>query len=372
MAKILYLMHVSWEIIKQRPHFIAEELSVNNQVDVYYKRTYKTPKKDLLTKIESNPNLSIGSYQILPFDKFKVFDHICLDFINRIWMRFQLPDFKNYDYIWVSSPYTYRFIKGMVDDKTKIVYDCMDDYPEFPDIPSATRNHMLVDEKELLYKSYKVFCTAKFLREKIQERAGLKRDIIISNNGIKVPSPSDITTIPEDVAKRIDFVKSLPFSLLYIGAISEWFDFELITKALDRDEKLHVVLIGPEKTKVPSHPRLHSIGSVERTYIFEFMKVSNALIMPFVVNDLIKSVNPVKLYEYIFTGKPVISVRYSETEYFKDFVNLYDGIDDFTEIVNKIKAGEYDSTPDYLNKCLEFISANTWKKRVECINEELK
>ena len=41
MKKILYLMHVPWGWIKQRPHFIAENLSKYYKVNVFYKKAYK-------------------------------------------------------------------------------------------------------------------------------------------------------------------------------------------------------------------------------------------------------------------------------------------------------------------------------------------
>ena len=42
--------------------------------------------------------------------------------------------------------------------------------------------------------------------------------------------------------------------------------------------------------------------------------------MPFKLNDIIRDVDPVKLYEYISMGKPVISVYYKEVNQFRDFV----------------------------------------------------
>lgn len=365
MKKILYLSHVSWAIIKQRPQFIAEELSSHYSVDVYYKRTYKTPKKDLLTRVESKQNLALHSYQILPFDKIRVFDHISVDYINRIWMRMQMPNFDDYDYVWISSPYTYRFIKKLITPKTKLIYDCMDDYPAFPDIPSVARKHMFEDERLILKNAYKVLCSSSYLSQTIKSRANVQREILLFPNGIKIPNKQEISSIPLEIQKKIAFIKQLPTSLLYIGAISEWVDYDLILKALDNDDTLNVVLVGPVKTKLPTHQRMHVLGTIERTYIFELMKAATALIMPFVVNDLIKSVNPVKLYEYIYSGKPVISVRYSETEYFKEFVHLYNGYDEFREVVDKIKKGQGELGDN--NNRRAFIEANTWEKRVSDI-----
>lgn len=40
-----------------------------------------------------------------------------------------------------------------------------------------------------------------------------------------------------------------------------------------------------------------------------------------------------KLYEYIFTGKPVVSVKYGETEKFSKYVNLYVTENDFLQLL---------------------------------------
>ena len=47
------------------------------------------------------------------------------------------------------------------------------------------------------------------------------------------------------------------------------------------------------------------------------------LVMPFKLDDLVQAVNPVKLYEYVYSHKPAIAIHYAETEQFEQFVHLY-------------------------------------------------
>lgn len=49
----------------------------------------------------------------------------------------------------------------------------------------------------------------------------------------------------------------------------------------------------------------------------------DCLIMPFILNDIISDVDPVKLYEYISMGKNIISVKYREVKRFEKFVYFY-------------------------------------------------
>ena len=57
MKKILYVMNVEWNWIKQRPHFIAEGLSKNHHVEVLYRYWYN--RKGLtLNRNENSVKLS--------------------------------------------------------------------------------------------------------------------------------------------------------------------------------------------------------------------------------------------------------------------------------------------------------------------------
>ena len=104
---------------------------------------------------------------------------------------------------------------------------------------------------------------------------------------------------------------------------SEWLNIPLLIEALNLYNELTIYLVGPCDIKIPKHERLIIVGPVNHSLVFEFMKNADVLIMPFVVNELIKAVNPVKLYEYIYSCKPVISVYYAETEPFEPYIYLY-------------------------------------------------
>ena len=82
--------------------------------------------------------------------------------------------------------------------------------------------------------------------------------------------------------------------------------------------------IGPvHQTRLPSHPRIIFEGIVEHKQLYEKTKDYDCLIMPFQINEIIRAVDPVKLYEYISLGKCVISVEYEEIKRFELFVYFY-------------------------------------------------
>lgn len=364
MKKILYFMHVPWGLIKQRPHFLAEKLADLYKVDVYYKiqMLNKGELKD--NPIPEGTNMRANGYDIIPFDKIPLFKWLPTDFLNRLYVRRYLPKFKCYDYIWVSSPYTYRFIHHLIPSECKVIYDCMDDYPEFPDLPQNRRDSMVTWEKRLIERSDYIICSSEYLKEKILKRAESNKNAIVVNNAVEIPEQENIE-LPSHVVNMVKQVDQLSKPLIYIGKVSEWFDFDSMRELLDQYEDLNLVLFGPKDIEIPVHSRIHYMGVVERKYIFKLMEKAYALVMPFKLNELILSVNPVKAYEYISTGKPVILRAYRETQKFKDYALLYNDIKELFACIEKIENMTCDEP--YLNKCKAYVKKNTWTDRVKDI-----
>ena len=369
MKSILYLMHIPWGWIKQRPHFFAEYLSSTYIVDVCYRKSNTVSSSKLLTsKRVDLPNLRLTGFNNFPFNKIQLLKYFNLDWLNTLIAFLQLPSFRQYDYIWITSPILYPVVKPMIRSGQKIIYDCMDDMVEFPDVKNnnSLRRFILNREKELLEAADCVFVSSNYLQTKILTRANLNiANIHVVNNAIELPQEEGSMVLPEEIRNRVDYVKSLSFPFMYVGMLSEWFDFELIKSALNRYPQMNIVLLGPNDVQIPQHERIHYLGTVERKYIFPLMKEAFALIMPFLLNELIYSVNPVKLYEYIYTGKPVISVRYGETDKFAGYVHLYDNRESFLEIVDMLFKGCAGcKSREEINK---YIGENTWRARYEQI-----
>ena len=368
--KILYIMSIPWGWIKQRPHFLAEKMAQDSEVDVYYKRPIHASKSSLKTEIEQGAIKSITPFNVIPFNYPKL-RWLPLGFINRILIRLQFVNFSKYDYVWIGNASLYSIFKPVIPKTCKVVYDCMDDILEFEDCMSdpVYREYVANSEKSLLQDAKHVFCSADFLSKRIQERSGISRDITIVNNAIEVPKVDVVDTTP--IQSIIDKLNSCKYPLLYIGTIAEWFDFELIIKYLDANDDVKMFLVGPVVTQIPNHKQIIHLGTVDRKYIFSLMDKAWVLTMPFKVTELIKSVNPVKLYEYIYMGKPSIAPKYGESLKFGEHVFLYSDYADLKGYLDTMKI-----TPELSNEkkehMKEFVEHNTWDNRCNQVKTIMK
>ena len=373
MKQILYLMHIPWGWIKQRPHFFAEKLAKDIIVDVKYKQPFKIAKKHLLTsKSETISNLFIGRFLMFPFYKLPILKYFTWGWIQSLSLKFSLKKKGTYDFIWLTSPALYPSI-GCVNSDAKIIYDCMDDIAEFPSSKSSPVycKQLINWEMDLMKQADIVLCSSEYLKEKVISRSGINREVHIINNAISLPQIRHFDSFPSKVQDAINLLKSLKCSLLYIGTISQWFDFKLICEALDKKEDVQLVLIGPKDCDIPSHKQIHYIGSVERQYIYSLMEQASALVMPFIVNELIRSVNPVKMYEYIYMEKPIIAPHYGEMEKFLPYINLYHDNDEFMSLVDQLSKSELQISSEKGNEMKGFAEKNTWESRYEEVKKIL-
>lgn len=365
-------MHVPWGWIKQRPHFFAEYLAKDFAVDVYYKKPILISRKSLLTPQQENSTLTINGFRQISFDKIPIVKHLQLNFINNILLYWQVPNFKHYDYVWFTCPSIYPLFKNKLTPNNQIIYDCMDDIVEFPFCRNNTllKEKMVIAEYELLKRANKIFCSSEYLKNKIMNRANLNKEVIVLNNAIELPKIINQPSLPDNINSIHSLLEKYHYSLLYVGTISQWFDFDLLLKVLNKYKELHLILAGPCDITIPTHSQIHYVGTVERTYIFSIMQKAWCLIMPFKVNELIRSVNPVKLYEYIYMGKHIIAPEYGETLKFSKFVRLYKSENDLFNIIDNIlAASEIDSNK--IKQMRLFAENNTWNNRYQIIRKNL-
>lgn len=352
--KVAYLMHVSWDWIKQRPHFLYEELTRHYKVDLFYvERLLGKHRKKIVNKRVTYSTSNVKKIVKLPYSgRFTTLKKI-ESVLNGEF------DFKNYDIVWITSPIMLEFINIDELRGKKVIYDCMDDFVEFYQHPKK-KDAMKKLEEKLIERADIVFTSSQYLSEKIikQYKVQLNNIPILINNGVDASLIEDLEKISRDTEQAS---KTDSINLVYIGTVGQWVDFDLILGVLKNKPNIQVTMIGPVDTIVPSHERLKFVGMVEHHKLPLFAKEADALIMPFQLNELVRSVDPVKIYEYIVFRRPIIVIEYGEIEKFRSFVHSYHEYKDFLSLldkleINKLKLCEIDQARDFLYK-------STWFQR---------
>ena len=181
-----------------------------------------------------------------------------------------------------------------------VVYDCMDYHAGFPN----SSEDIQAEENRLIQQADLVVTTSLGLSEHVAKTASN----VLIRNAAEIEFFADQ---PNDVLAR-----SPKPTVGYFGSIANWFDTELVLAAAEAFPDWDFVLIGSSAhATITNLTRLSNVlhlGEIPYGELPGYLHSFDVCIIPFKLNDLILHTNPVKLYEYLSAGKPVIATPLPE------------------------------------------------------------
>lgn len=343
--RILYLMQVNWDWVFQRPHILALYLEKDYECTVLNRRVLFKP---LTSKTNKRPHKMITVWQLPKQNMCSLFSRI-----NEYIYKWFFRNINNYDAVWVTHPNQFEFIRSF---HNTVIYDCMDYH--FGLNANGDSDNLFEVEQELIKRANIIFVSSNYLKEIVPN---IDKAILV-NNGFEAKNIYPVKNACKKDRYRIG----------YIGTVSTWFDYELIEQSAQVFNNVEYHIIGP--VLVQNERKLKNIifdGVIDHNVLYEHIKEFDALIMPFTLDEAIKAVDPVKLYEYISFGKCIVSVKYPEVERFSEFSYLYNNYDEYIAIINGLIDSGFKPQYTDANRRL-FLESNSWDKRYGVILNAMK
>jgi glycosyltransferase involved in cell wall biosynthesis len=160
---------------------------------------------------------------------------------------------------------------------------------------------------------------------------------------------------------------------VYAGALAPWFDFKLVQGMARRFPGVSFVLIGPEgyaRTRLNGQKNLHLLGPRPYEGLPAYLQHADVGLIPFDVNghaDLIHRVQPLKLYEYLACGLPVVARDWEELRNLKSPAFLAGNESAFAEGIEQALAADQPKEP-----LLAYARNNTWDSSLERLLDYLE
>lgn len=230
------------------------------------------------------------------------------------------------------------------------VYYCVDEFGEWPGLP---HNVVKAMETQLLHKADLVLATSEALQE---SRSGHNRNVRFFPHGVDLEhfrlSPS-----------RLPLAASDTVTVGLFGLIDERIDVRVLEHLLNTDPNLRLRIIGRVVVKHPVffHPRVERIPQISYQKLPEYLNPIDIFILPYYENALTRNINPLKLREYLATGRPVVASPLPEVQKLKS-VFLAKDPREFLEIIQKLKVGQQKYSPV---EALRELYPMSWQHRAE-------
>ncbi len=266
---------------------------------------------------ERESNLFVATPPVL-FPFFQMFAPLAVinNLVLGLWLRLQARRLrmKNplaYTYV----PYSHLAIKLL--GSRKILYEKVDDYAAAKGLVRKATVDKL--EKRLLKTAQLVIVTASRLKAKMK---GSHDNVHLISNGCETQHFQQVAKIrtPAEV------IANLPRPRIgFVGALAYWCDLDLIEYLARSRPHWHFVFIGPRHTdtrQLQHFANIHLIGRVPYSVLPRYMAGIDVFINPYKQDSIADSCSPLKVFEYLAAGKPVVSVPMPEVARFAPQVRI--------------------------------------------------
>ncbi|BCN32217.1 glycosyltransferase [Anaeromicropila herbilytica] len=252
-------------------------------------------------------------------------------------------------------------------ENKKIWYHILDKLDIFPYYDEQYE----ILHNEIVCKAEWISYVAKPLQKYIKNR----EDIVYLPNGT---NPDEFLNqhkdyIPEDMQIIINKGNKI---VGYYGYIAEWMDFNLVAEVAKARPNFEFVFIGKviyDTSVIKNIPNIHLLGLKQYNELSDYAKFFDVATIPFVINEAMNCVSPIKFYEYCAIGLPVITSNMKEMEsYICDYVACFNNKDEYLYYLDKFTSAEIKQLASKNAPCI--ANGNTWfartKKMIEQFNQE--
>jgi len=248
-----------------------------------------------------------------------------------------------------------------------VVYHCVDDVAAQKGVDAES---FRAAEERFARSADLVLASAPALAERMRT---------LSQNVLYAPNVADTPTFatalepgPVDPA-----IETLPRPcLVFQGAIvATKLDVGLLAELASLRPEWSIVLVGPvgagdpggDLSALEGAPNIHLVGSRPAGGLPLVLRGADAGLIPYAINDLTRSVFPMKVYEYLAAGLPVLATPLPAL----DGVEAIDTVADAGQLVTAAEREFAADTPERRRRRSEAAAAHSWEARIEEIERAL-
>ncbi|MEW5797653.1 MAG: glycosyltransferase [Bacteroidota bacterium] len=152
----------------------------------------------------------------------------------------------------------------------------------------------------------------------------------------------------------------------FCGVVSSWFDGELFEAVVDLLPEFSFVIIGKfihEQPPFVKKKNVYFLGSKPRNEMPSVLSMFDVGIIPFKKNRLVENILPLKYFEYLAVGKPIVATSFSpDLEKVRQYVTLADAPHEFADA---IRSAVHTDSEEKIRNRKKTAAACTWENRVQ-------
>jgi glycosyltransferase involved in cell wall biosynthesis len=272
--------------------------------------------------------------------------------------------------VWIYQPEAVEILDQL--PASLVLYDCVDEHAAIPYYASSPMRQATLQraERDLMLRADLVITTSQYLYERKREYN--PRTFLVHN----VADADHFGQAMSDEIALADEITHLPHPIVgFVGAVSGYkLDVQLLASATRAYPDWQFVFIGPigfddqmtDVSMLRKESNVHLMGVKPYQDLPRYMKAFDVCIIPYQINDYTMGVFPIKLFEYLASGRPVVTTNLPAFADYRDVVHVADTREDFVRLLSQAVAQD---TASQRKRRLAVARENTWEKRTTQILE---
>ena len=235
------------------------------------------------------------------------------------------------------------------------VYYCVDDFSVWPGLDGQT---LLNLERQVVARADQIICASDTLAGRIET---LGRQATVVTHGVHTDFWAAAGESPSS-----PWLDSLPHPLaVFWGVVDRRLDTGWLTALAASSQIGSIALVGPQQNPDPalsSLGKVHRIGAVPMEQLPAIASRADVLVMPYLDEPVTRAMQPLKLKEYLATGRPVVVRRLPATEPWSDCCDVVADPDSFVTVAQQRAA---EGLPAVQQASRTRLRAESWTVKAE-------
>lgn len=259
--------------------------------------------------------------------------------------------------LWCTHPIAANFI-GKLGERM-VCYDRTEDFAYKHDWSAMLQKQMRENDSKIIKRADVVFVQTK---ETWQKLSSWKKEVFLVPNAVDPKWVHILGTKPVDM-------RNIAHPILgYCGNINSRIDFKLLEYVISKHPEWSLVIIGhlgsgvKEVSLLKDLANVYFLGVKPYRELPAYLKNFDICLMPHKIDRFTESQSPLKLFDYLIAGKPIVSTNIAGVRDYEDVVKIGNTKEEFVFLIEEAL---FEDSEREVEKRQAIAKQNTWDIRVE-------
>lgn len=240
----------------------------------------------------------------------------------RLHQLLKKTNFEDFDIVMLESGFA-TVVWDHIHNKSKIIYRIADDIDKL-----GYANYFITLEERIIRHADIVLAASKPIYEKAKRIKGEETRIW------QLPNGADLRLFSKTAPLPIEYENIKHPRVIFVGN-TNLIDLDFLLQAVRLLPEVSFIIIGPKPKINRKYSNLFILGPRNKSLLPSYTKHADIGIIPFSPPKSRDMERPIKFYDYLASGLPIVSTNFDNAQSMEPYAKLANDVDEFVEAIRE-------------------------------------